>query len=93
MPASKYTPVTKPGKKLSKPIALIVMNIPFKTVMINGVAVTGSVSGVIQNVGLKIRFTTINIMNEVMASKIGTVSKMIASFLCDFESVLFICLL
>jgi len=87
---SKYTPVTKAGNKLSKPTPPIAINTLFKAVIYTGVGVTGSVSGVIQNVGLKIRLITSKIMKELTTRRPGITSKITASFVCDFELLLFI---
>ena len=75
---------------LSNPIAPEVRNTPFKAVIRNGVGFKGSVSGVIQNVGLKIRLIASRIMKEPTMTRPGVTSRIIASFFCGPESLLFI---
>jgi len=55
-----------------------------RTVITNGVGLTGSVSPTIQNVGLKMRLITASITSEIKKSTLGTMSAAIASLLRGF---------
>lgn len=84
---SNSTPITTPGRKLINPTIPVIINSTLNTVIMGGVGLTGSVSPVIQNVGLKIRLIMANISNENANSMLGARSKKIARLDFDLTTV------